>query len=210
MATEKQSHKAAGLVVEHQHLFKTWPGEDLQWLIQNMQGGFALWQEAVKNREKGIKEAELLVLEAVIPVISNEHFVASKYIRVDTSRKATLPISYLGDNLKVWFMNKSEEPVGETTLLVHRLMKGSVDKPILKRLGGDEAAETTLQEMLRFLVSAVKGKWYIFYIKDVNGILRAVGARWDGGGWGLDASSVESPCDWFAEGRVVSRKRSEP
>lgn len=212
MATEKQSHKAAGLVVEHQHLFKTWPGEDLQWLIQNMQGGFALWQEAVKNREKGIKEVEqILRFESTMPIPNwSTTFVARGNFIVDTSGSAEFPVSFLGTNFKSWFLDKVEEPAGGTALQVRELLKASKDAPIIKSLGGEDLAESTLQEMRTFLRGADRKKWYIFYIKDVNGLLRAVYAYWDDDGWRLNAHSVERPLDWDAESRVVSRKRSEP
>lgn len=54
MATEKQSHKFAGLVVEHQALFEGWPSEDLQWAIQNPKEAIELFGQAVKDRSNGV------------------------------------------------------------------------------------------------------------------------------------------------------------
>lgn len=212
MATEQQSDTVLGKIVTHRREFEGWDPVIAQLIVQDPKGTIAFWQECLKNYDKGIKEAELLLLEAEATVVLSDHFIARDHLKVDTSGKAGLAISYLGENLQKWFMDKKEkveEPTCQTMLQIHRLLKASVDKPIMKFLGGNEATETTLQEMFRFLASADKGNWYIFYIKDAKGVLRAVSAYWDDDGWDLDARSVERPRAWDAEGRVVSRKRSE-
>ena len=45
----------------------------------------------------------------------------------------------------------------------------------------------------------------IFYVKDKDGVLRAVRVTWDGDGWDVDADSVEDPIRWSVGGRVFSR-----
>lgn len=53
-----------------------------------------------------------------------------------------------------------------------------------------------------------KNKWYVFYIPDINGTLRAVGVDWGGDGWGVGADSVGSPREWDAGFVVASRNSS--
>ena len=210
MATEKQSHRMAGLIVEHQLLFEGWPKDDLQWAMQNMQEGLALYQEAVKNRDKGIKEAEqLLRFESVVPIPNwSTTFVARECFVVNIDSTNEYPVSYMGTNFQAWFLDKVEEPAGGTALQVHELLKASKDAPIIKALGGEDQVESTLQEMYTVLKSADRKKWYIFYVKDAAGVLRAVSAYWYDDGWNLGAYSVGPPLEWRAGDRVVSRKRS--
>jgi hypothetical protein len=141
-------------------------------------------------------------------------FVARKHFVADTSRKAKVKISYLGDNFCLWFLDKVEEPFIGSELRYGRLRKLSVDAPIIAELGGEEKAETTLTELRQALEKQPNGKMgdllidgcaNIFYIRDVNGVLRAVHAHWRGGGWRVFAYSVEGPGGWSGGFRVFSR-----
>ena len=62
-----------------------------------------------------------------------ECFIARSKFKVDT--KGELPISYLGDNFKNNFLDVVEENVKATTLKRRKLLKSSVDGPILAALG---------------------------------------------------------------------------
>jgi hypothetical protein len=98
-----------------------------------------------------------------------------------------------------------------------------VDGPIIAELGGEEKSETTLSEMFSLMEKQGKGEdgvllnngyANIFYIRDLAGVLRAVGVRWGGGGWGVGADSVGGPDRWDGGYRVFSRnsvlESSEP
>ncbi len=120
--------------------------------------------------------------------------------------------SYLHPDFSSWFLGKTEDAKGETTLRSATLTKDSLDKAILAELG--TLAETTLTEMFAMMEAQADGtegdlltNGYanIFYVKDVNNVLRAVSASWSGGGWGVGAGSVEDPDGWLADGRVFSR-----
>ena len=50
----------------------------------------------------------------------------------------------------------------------------------------------------------------IFYIKDINGTLRAVHVNWLDDGWFVFAHSVEYPNLWRADYRVFSRNSLVP
>jgi len=54
-------------------------------------------------------------------------------------------------------------------------------------------------------VLLTKGWANIFYIKDLTGVLRAVGARWSGDGWSIYASPVKNQSTWRVGCQVFSR-----
>jgi hypothetical protein len=120
-------------------------------------------------------------------------------------------------NFRSWFLSgegKIEEPVGDKELRYGKLVKGTVDGPIIQELDGEAKAETTLSEVFALMekqpnredgVLLTNGWANIFYVKDIEGVLRAVLVDWSGDGWGVGARSVGSPDDWDAGGRVFSR-----
>mgnify|MGYP001579393795 CR=1 FL=1 len=125
---------------------------------------------------------------------------------------AQTKISWIGSNFQEWFFGKTEEPLAETTLRYARLVKSSVDRPILTELG--DKAETTLAQISALMerqpndkegVLLTDGWANIFYVRDVLGELRAVDVYWDGDGWGVGADSVTSPDGWRGGYRVFSR-----
>ncbi|MEK7078086.1 MAG: hypothetical protein AAB911_00805 [Patescibacteria group bacterium] len=185
------------------------------------------WIEATKKflRKENPWELEsplgslLEFLGAITVPATTERFVAKDKFKEDTSRKAEVKIYGTGSNFDNWFLGKIEGPIPESTLQSHRLCQPSVDGPILAELGGETKAETTLTEVHALMAKQPKGEdgvlltngWAnIFYVKDVNGLLRAVGAFCFAGygGWYVFARSVESPHVWYADGRVFSRSSS--
>jgi len=169
------------------------------------------------------------ILELVSTIVVNAttgKFVAKKKFVRDTGHEAKVKISYLGDNFTEWFLSgsgKTEDPISEQTLRYHKLRKSSVGGPIITELGGEAKAETTLSEMFSLMEKQKNGEsgpllnngwWNIFYIKDQNGVLRAVDVFWLGDGWGVSAYSVEYPIGWDGGRQVFSRnsvlESSEP
>lgn len=142
-------------------------------------------------------------------------FIASERFVVDTSRKATVKISYLGDNFRESMLGLVEEqPPTETNICYYELLKASVDEPIIAELGGEQKAETKLAEIYALMknqrngekgILLTNGYANIFYVRDIKVVLRAVSVGWDGGGWRLDASSVGRPGRWGAGYQVFSR-----
>ncbi len=223
MATTKQTHLIAGRMVEFQDRFEKLPNDDAQWLIQNAGEAIDLIIAAVVNRAKNAAQAAVTLLSAVIATCTvsatTEKFVAKDKFKVDTSKEAKVKISYLGDNFKEWFLGKEEDRFAGSTINGRKLEKNSVDGPILAELGGNEAAKTTLTEMYAAMAAQPNGEsgdllnngWAnIFYIEDINGTLRAVDVGWYGGGWLVDARSVEDPVEWEADNRVFSRNSLVP
>lgn len=153
-------------------------------------------------------------------------FVAKEKFVVNTERNAPVKISCLGDNFTAWFLSgdgKTEDPISEQTLRYHKLRKSSADGSIITELGGEEKSETTLTEMFSLMEKQKNGEdgvllnngyANIFYIRDQNGVLRAVRVHWFGGGWDVGAGSVGSPIEWLGGFQVFSRnsvlESSEP
>lgn len=120
-------------------------------------------------------------------------------------------IVYVGEQFKAQFFGKTEEPIAETTLRVSKLAKSSVDSAILAELGGK--TETMLAQIFALMERQKNGEegvlltngWAnIFYVRDLNGELRAVGIHWCEGGWGVSAGSVTFPSRWDDGHRVFS------
>ncbi|OHA32213.1 MAG: hypothetical protein A2928_00995 [Candidatus Taylorbacteria bacterium RIFCSPLOWO2_01_FULL_45_15b] len=157
-----------------------------------------------------------LVSTVVIPATSGT-FVAKEKFVLDIRPEAKVQISDLGGNFKAWFGDKVEDPITKQALRYAKLRKSSVDMPIITELGGEEKSETTLTEMF-FLMGKQKygedgcllnnGWANIFYIRDQNRVLRAVGVDWRGGGWGVDAYPIGYPRRWF-DGRHVFSRNSD-
>ncbi|MFA5109391.1 MAG: hypothetical protein WC458_02520 [Patescibacteria group bacterium] len=223
MATTKQNQMIAGRMVEFQDRFSSLSNDDAQYIIQNAGDAIGLFICAIVNRSKSAVQAVVSILSAIVATFSvsstTEKFVAKDKFKVDTGKKAKVKISYLGDNFKEWFLGKTEDPFAGSTIYGRKLEKNSVDGPILQELGGNEAAETTLTEIYAAMEAQSNGEngdslingWVnIFYIKDVNGTLRAVSVRWGGDGWGVFAGSVGGPDEWLAGGRVFSRNSLAP
>jgi hypothetical protein len=147
-----------------------------------------------------------------------EEFVARNHFIVDTSENAKVKISYLGGRFSNNFLGKIEKPMAKSTLRYGKLLRRSVDDPIPSELGGKANAETTLSEMFGCMELQPNGEKHgalltngyvnIFYICDDSGVLWAVSCRWRGGGWGVDADSVEALDEWSAGDQAFSRNPS--
>jgi hypothetical protein len=162
-----------------------------------------------------------LVLDPVgtvtVAATTGGKFIARDKFVVNTKRNAPVKISAVLDNFTAWFLSgdgKTEDPISEQTLRYAKLRKTSVDTLIIAKLGGEEKSETTLTEMFSLMekqknggngVLLNNGYINIFYIRDQNGVLRAVGAYWYCGGWYLSAYSVGHPRPWGAGHQVCSR-----
>lgn len=133
---------------------------------------------------------------------------------IDTSEKARVKISYLGNNFKEKFLNKIEEEVSQSILRYQDLKNSSRDILIINEIGGETVAETTLSKMFALMemqsesesgALLTNGYVNIFYIRDVTGVLWAVYCYWLGDGWFVVARSVEYPNGWSDGLRVFSR-----
>ena len=147
-----------------------------------------------------------------------EKFIARDHFIIDTTEKAKVKISYLGDSFKTNFLGKVEEPIVETVMRFGKLLKSSVDNPIINELGGEEKAESALAEMFSLMemqpngedgVLLTNGYLNIFYTRNGAGVLWAVRCSWHVGGWSVVANSVGAPGEWYDGRQVFSRNPFE-
>jgi len=192
--------------------------------LLNILGGQEVAEQIIARRVRVTIEEIEKVGESILEFVSTVSispttgpFVAKERFVVNTKRNAPVKINYLSDDFISRFLlgeGKTEDPIGEQTLRSHKLRQSSVDGPIITELGGEAKAETTLTEVFSPMEKQKNGEdgvllnngyANIFYIRDQNGLLCAVGARWVGVGWYVFACSVEAPGRWFGGCRVFSR-----
>lgn len=141
-----------------------------------------------------------------------------KFVAREKFTKGSEEVNFwgFGSNFEQWFLDKVEEPIDQQELRYGKLEKNSVNGPIIKELGGEVKAETTLSEMFSCFKKQPKGEdgvlltngyANIFYIRDASGVLRVVLAYWDAAAasWVFDADSVGYPNVWRAGYRIFSR-----
>ena len=111
----------------------------------------------------------------------------------------------MGSNFREWFLGVVETHNGEEVeIKIHKLTKASVDNDIITDLGGEGVVETSFASLIGLMPHLAKNQWYLFYIRDVNGELRAVRLDRDDDGCFVNAYSVEDPVEWHAGRQVVS------
>lgn len=157
----------------------------------------------VFNRRRSNPGLLELIGTVVIPATTTPFVVREKFVI------GTAGISWFSDQFRAWFLGETQGPAIEMTLRYSKLMKFSVDGPILVELG--DKAETTLAQIFALLERQANGEegallingWAnIFY---VNG--RAVDVYRHDDGWRVYAGSVTGPSGWYwRDGdRVFSR-----
>lgn len=116
-------------------------------------------------------------------------------------------ISWLGQNFKEHFSFSFKEV--DAKLKTKKLPRAMTDKEILSELRPEEVS---LAEVYNALKSLHKNLLYLFYVRDENKNLWAVGAGWDsdGDGWHVEAYSVARPRTCSAGDQVLSSRFSEP
>jgi hypothetical protein len=137
-------------------------------------------------------------------------FVARNWFIVNPGRYAPVKISYLNDAFKAQFLGKVEPPHRGSTVRCAKLslevtVRGT---DIVNALGGREKAETTLEELFSLMETQKNGEdgllitdgyTNVFYIKDMDGILRTVHTSWHNG-WLVSANTLADQ-NGFASGR---------
>ncbi|MEK7557086.1 MAG: hypothetical protein AAB538_03860 [Patescibacteria group bacterium] len=143
------------------------------------------------------------------PFKIRDHFV--KNLAPDAAMK----IAWVSEDFQRLFYGVEEPAIPEMKYAVDKLVKGSLDTPIIKELGGKEKATIMLGGFWGALKPQGRGQsgalrtdgyWNIGYV-EVNGTLHAVGADWGSarGGWYVRVYSVTHPSEWDAGSQVVSR-----
>lgn len=127
------------------------------------------------------------------------------------------------DKIKFWlgdsdftdnFLGKAETNIPAITLRTHKLKEDANDAQIIPALGGEEIVETTLHHFYEMLKKQpngedgtllTDGKGNIFYIRDANSTLWAVGCHWISDEWGVYAVPVTDRVKWYAGHQIFSR-----
>lgn len=78
---------------------------------------------------------------------TEEKFIASSKFICDTSDKALVKISYLGDNFRNWHLNSVENIVSPAKLSFIVLAEPTYDKDIIVKFGGVSKAVTSLADI---------------------------------------------------------------
>lgn len=154
---------------------------------------------------------KLIVPAPTKPFIARDHFV------INTASNAPVQIAYLGDNFEAWFLDKTEALKRRRTAICYRELEEVLrDASIITGLGGEKKAETTLYEMFNLLEFQGHGEngplltggcANVFYIRDNNGVLCAMGATQCGNCWNINAYLVTDRRRWWRDGsRVFSRE----
>ncbi|MBI2591094.1 MAG: hypothetical protein HYW34_00210 [Candidatus Brennerbacteria bacterium] len=209
----KQTVMLMGRLVEHQEHFNPLSTADAQWAIQNPKDAAALCVTAIKSRTNGAPKTErsYKILRPVAPKP-----VGTRPFKADDSffnKKSIVKMVPHGSNFTAWFTGKVEKEAPEGMLVPFVLTQSAYDSEIIADLGGEEKAEITLGEIWRLMQRQTNGKkgvllvngWAnIFYVRDVNGVLRAVVVRWCGCGWGAGAFDLGGRT-WSVVYQVFSR-----
>ncbi len=207
MSAQSQVRKFNAVVLEN---LPEMTKDVMQGWIENPSGLQKALRSALVPSQDGNEPKEvqqpLLTKRAAVRVEGAKRFVAD-----ETSLKEA-NVGWTGVNFDQFFLGKVEENVEDTILAIHCLEKRSLDAPIRKELGQnrEEIALTHFFDLLKKQSKGqkehllVNGCANIAYIRDKNGTLWAVRARWDSDRrcWDVRAPSVEDPRGWD-DGRLV-------
>ncbi len=185
----------------------------------------------VMNSSVDLLEFALVGTTKVQPV---KRFVASDFFKVSTKKNGLVKIYYIGDSFKAWFLDKIEDRQsvenclapgeglyrtpgrsnGDGVYLRYQTLKQSFSSVgIINRLGGEDKAQTDLAEIAACLNKQPNGEngallvnnhANIFYVRDVNAVLRTVRVGCFGGHWDVHAYPIEHPYEWDNGDRVFS------
>lgn len=153
------------------------------------------------RREIGTDLLELVGEPVEFPAV--ERFVVRDKFVVD--REGELPLSYVGEDFASRFYGIIEEGIGAATLQLYRLVRSSIDGPLLSALGGEGEARIALAHLFAYLKIADRSKWHFFYVTDAEGMLWAVDSYWRDDGWDIESYSATYPRGWRGGGHVVAR-----
>ena len=201
-----------GQLVAHQSGFNALPKPDRQFVFQEPKTAIVVMVDAIRNRPKEpTPERTYKILRPVAPKpVESRPFKAG-----DTffNRKSGVKMVPHGSNVTSWFTGKVEEDAPTGDLVPFVLTQSAYDHEIIADLGGEEKTEVTLTEIWRLMERQANGGegallnngWAnIFYVRDREGVLRAVDVCWDDDGWYVYALALDG-IRWYDGRRVFSR-----
>lgn len=207
MATEQQSDAVLGKIVSHRREFEGWDPQVAQMIFQDPKGSIAVWQEALKNHQKG--DAEIFTLSSLLekPYIAyfSDNVLKFSGGKVDLGKRCNM---------------SAPKALGKITSereILQRLpgCAGLPDKKLLtkaKTLVPD--FHTVLGQLMRYITSAEENKangvtamngmpiddgtWFVT-ICLVDGELRTLYGDRYSDGWSVYCCPVELDRQWHAE-----------
>ncbi|PIP86534.1 hypothetical protein COV42_01280 [Candidatus Campbellbacteria bacterium CG11_big_fil_rev_8_21_14_0_20_44_21] len=166
--------------------------------------------EAVFNRLGGVEGARRLLRgELVLTEAEGEPLLSFVWTFRTTAAEPT--IVWTSPQFKDWFGGIAEGARAEE-LTLRKLARRSRDAAIITALGDKEVAAVSWADFKSALAEKeAEGDHtpIIAYMLDVNGVLRAVSARWSGDGWYVFVCSLNDPIGWSAGNQVLSRPPAE-
>lgn len=151
----------------------------------------------------------LIVSNAVNPFVAKNHFV-------EGTPKKGRPKFYLDSQFEEEFLGITVAPRDGYVLSARTLKKSANDTTILKELGDPDGNKVSTDLYGLYIAISLQangeegflktdGYANIFYMRNQDGVLRAVFVRWGGDGWSVFVCSVSLPGGWFDGRQVVSR-----
>lgn len=168
------------------------------------------WINVAKGAEKVISDL-FQWLSPITIAPTSDKFVIGEIIN---DRNTDVPICFVSSNFESWFSKIVENQDDKVELCRATLRKAANDQEILAEFGGENAVETTIVAIYSLVTKQAKGQKgvllvdghaNIFYARDSEGVLRAVGVYWSGSGWNFDADHVEDPRRWGKDDQVFFR-----
>lgn len=163
---------------------------------------------------KAVEVALLSIVGSTTIVATTQEFAAREKFVINRKALAKVRITELDKGFKAWFLGKVEQPIVGNGVCIYRLNKNSLDTSVIMLLGGEAKAETTLVEMFTLMEKQGSGQTgdlltnsyaNIFYIRDVDGVLRAVSCNWAVDGWYVEAYPLGNQYGWNTGRQVFSR-----
>lgn len=165
----------------------------------------------------------------VLPAM-NGMFVARDHFVESTKLGAAVRISHLSGCFKRNYLDgvgKIEDPLGPTVLSYRPLLSPAIDLKIIDTLGGKDQVQTSLRQIFNLLQKQSTGSLgalqthnelsggygNIFYVPDMNGVLRNVLASWQVDAWvigSLDIAVLRSKWNEWEFGNQVFYPRPHP
>ncbi len=202
-----------GQLVTHQACFKTLSNSDGQFVFQQPKDAIATMVAAIRNRPKGPVEKRIYKILRPIPTPPPTESLPFNADKTFFNKKSGVKMVEHGSNFKSWFGGKVEEDFPEGELRPLTLTQSANDSEIIADLGGETAAEVTLAEIWRLMERQANGGegvllnngWAnIFYVRDREGVLRAVDVGWNDDGWFAGAVALDG-VRWNDGNPVFSR-----
>ncbi|MDP3881014.1 MAG: hypothetical protein Q8Q32_02440 [bacterium] len=115
------------------------------------------------------------------------------------AKESVLKIAFLSDHFRAAFSGKEEQVTGEKPQ-AFSMPRTMTDSAIIADLGGVRATEISLSQVWEMLLRQPKGEEgllltngvaNIFYVRDAQGMMRAVRATWYDVGWHVGAAGLD-------------------